>query len=61
MDWAKQSEEMMKAWTETQKKMMDTWLDTMQQATGQSQANEMWQKNCKHLGTNRQQYAGRPG
>ena len=44
MDWAKQSEEMMKTWTETQKKMWDNWLDTMQKAAGQNQAAEMWQK-----------------
>lgn len=44
MNWAKQSEEMMKAWTDTQKKMWDNWLDTMQKAAGQNQVAEMWQK-----------------
>jgi hypothetical protein len=47
MDWAKQSEEMMKAWTETQKKMWDNWMAAMQQPTGQTQAAEMWQKTVE--------------
>jgi hypothetical protein len=44
MDWAKQTEEMMNAWTETQKKMWDNWLETVQQGADQSQAAEIWQK-----------------
>ena len=44
MDWAKQSEEMMKAWTETQKKMWDNWMEAMQQTTGQNQTAEMWKE-----------------
>lgn len=47
MDWTKQSEEMMKAWTDTQKKMWDNWLDMVQKGTGQSQAGEIWQKTIE--------------
>ncbi len=44
MDWTKQSEEMMKAWTETQKKTWNIWMETVQQGSKQNQAAEMWQK-----------------
>ena len=44
MDWTKQTEEMMKNWTETQKKMWDSWLEAIPQGVDQSQTVEMWQK-----------------
>lgn len=47
MDWAEQTEEMMKTWTETQKNMWDNWLEMVQQGTGQTQAAELWQKTIE--------------
>lgn len=32
MEWNKQMEEMMNAWTETQRRMWENWLETMKQA-----------------------------
>jgi len=43
MEWAKQSEEMLKTWTETQKKMWDDWMKAMQ-GLGTSPSTEVWEK-----------------
>lgn len=43
MEWAKQSEEMLKTWTETQKKMWDECMRTVQ-GFGKSPSTEVWQK-----------------
>lgn len=44
MNWAKQTEEMFKTWTDTQQKMWDGWMKTLQQEPGQNQAAAIWQK-----------------
>jgi len=43
MEWAKQSEEMLKTWTETQKKMWDDWMKAVQ-GLGKSPSAEVWEK-----------------
>jgi len=43
MEWAKQSEAMLKTWTETQKKMWDECMRTVQ-GFGKSPSTEVWQK-----------------
>lgn len=43
MDWPKQTQEMMKSWTETQQKMWDSWLQTLG-ANGKSKATDAWQQ-----------------
>ena len=43
MEWAKQSEEMLKTWTETQKKVWDDCLKAMQ-GFGKSPSTEVWEK-----------------
>lgn len=43
MDWLKQSEEMIKVWSDTQQKMMSGWLDSMKDFT-QPQASGVWEK-----------------
>lgn len=43
MDWSKQTQDMLKSWSETQKKMWDAWLSGLQ-ATGPSAATDAWQK-----------------
>jgi hypothetical protein len=47
MDWTKQSEDMLKSWTDTQKKMWDNWLEMMQQGPSQAQAAQVWQKTIE--------------
>ena len=46
MEWAKQSEEMLKSWTETQKKMWDEWTKAMQ-SFGKSPSTEAWEKTVE--------------
>ena len=43
MEWAKQSEEMLRTWTETQKKMWDDWMKAVQ-GLGKSPSTEVWEK-----------------
>lgn len=43
MEWAKQSEEMLKTWAETQKKMWDDWMKAVQ-GSGKSPSTEVWEK-----------------
>jgi len=43
MEWNKQSEEMLKTWTETQKKLWDDCLKAMQ-GFGKSPGTEVWEK-----------------
>jgi hypothetical protein len=47
MDWTKQTEEVVKSWTETQKKMWDNWLKTVQQGPEQFQVANVWQKTLE--------------
>jgi hypothetical protein len=44
MDWTKQAEETVKAWTDTQQKMWDSWLEMLGTNPVPAQANELWQK-----------------
>ena len=45
MDWTKQTEEMVKNFSETQKKIWDSWLEAVQPAgPSKDQAAEIWQK-----------------
>jgi hypothetical protein len=44
MDWSKQAEETVKAWTDTQQKMWDSWLEMLGTSPMPAQANELWQK-----------------
>ncbi|MCD4687219.1 MAG: hypothetical protein K8S97_14925 [Anaerolineae bacterium] len=46
MDWLKQSEEMIKMWTDTQQQMVNKWLEQMQQFT-QPQASGVWEKTLE--------------
>jgi len=43
MEWTKQSEEMLKTWTEAQKKMWDDCMKVMQ-GFGQSPSTQVWEK-----------------
>jgi hypothetical protein len=43
MDWLKQSEEMIKMWSDTQQKMLSSWLGSMQSLAGQ-QTEGVWLK-----------------
>lgn len=47
MDWAKQSEEMFKSWTDTQKKIWDNWLEAVQKSTAPMQGAQVWQQTVK--------------
>jgi hypothetical protein len=44
MDWTKQAEETVKAWTDTQQKMWDSWLEMLGKSPMPAQANELWHK-----------------
>ena len=46
MEWAKQSEDMFKTWTEAQKKMWDDWTKAMQ-GFGKSPSTEAWEKTVE--------------
>ena len=46
MEWAKQSEDMLKSWTETQKKMWDEWTKAMQ-GFGKSPSTDAWEKTVE--------------
>jgi hypothetical protein len=46
MDWLKQSEEMVRAWSDTQQKMLTTWLDSMK-GFMQPQAAGVWEKTLE--------------
>ena len=46
IDWAKQTEQTFKTWTNTQQKMWNSWLEMAQQASEQAlKPNAMWQKS----------------
>lgn len=47
MDWAKQSEEMFKSWSDTQKKMWDSWLETVQSGSAAMPGPQLWQKTVE--------------
>lgn len=44
MDWAKQSEEMLKNWTESQQQMWDQWMKMMAPLGTQAPGAELWQQ-----------------
>ncbi|MFQ5755999.1 MAG: hypothetical protein ACE5H7_07860 [Acidiferrobacterales bacterium] len=46
MDWAKQSQELVRTWAETQHKMWDAWLQSMQ-AAGAGALADTWQKTLE--------------
>ncbi|MFQ6023510.1 MAG: hypothetical protein ACE5NW_12390 [Acidiferrobacterales bacterium] len=46
MDWAKQTQEMMKSWTETQANMWDSWLNSLG-GDGKSKETDAWQKTIE--------------
>jgi hypothetical protein len=46
MEWAKQSEDMLKTWTESQKKLWDEWTKAMP-SFGKSPSTEVWEKTVE--------------
>ena len=46
MDWLKQNEDMVKAWSDTQQKMLANWLDSMKDFM-QPQAAGVWDKTLE--------------
>ena len=44
MDWFKESQTMMQAWTESQKKLWDNWVDTFDVNAKQMKTTEVWEK-----------------
>ena len=52
MDWLKQSEEMIKMWSDTQQKMLSSWLGSMQGFTGTAGRRGLAQ-NVRGVGTGR--------
>lgn len=54
MDWQKQTEDMVKNWTETQKKMWDNWTDSMKNfgtlpsTDAWAKTVDTWQGSVKH-------------
>lgn len=46
MDWAKQANDMIKAWTGTQQKIWESWMSSMQ-AMATPQSPEAWQKTVE--------------
>lgn len=47
MDWTKQTEEVVKTWTDTQKKMWDSWLQAAQQGPDQFPVAKVWEKSME--------------
>jgi hypothetical protein len=46
MDWAKQTEEFFKTWTDIQRKMWDDWFKATQ-GLGKTQATDVWRKTVE--------------
>ncbi len=44
MNWTKQTEEMLQAWTDTQKRMWGGWVDAAEQQANQAQLADTWRK-----------------
>lgn len=44
MDWAVQTDEMIRTWTDAQRKMWENWLEAMQHMGNASQANATWER-----------------
>jgi hypothetical protein len=44
MDWSKQSEEIVKNWTEAQKSMWENWTSMLQNAGAPAQFDEVWKQ-----------------
>lgn len=47
MDWSKQTQETVKAWTETQQKMWDNWMEMVSGGAVSTQAAEVWRKTME--------------
>ncbi len=46
MDWTKESQDMLKSWTDAQKRIWDGWIQNLQ-GTGRSAAADTWQKTIE--------------
>ena len=44
INWTKQTEDMLQAWTDTQKKLWSGWTNATEQQAGQTQLAETWRK-----------------
>ncbi len=44
INWTKQTEEILQAWTDTQKKVWSGWVDATEQQAGQTQLADTWRK-----------------
>lgn len=44
MDWTKQTEDVLTAWTDVQKKIWGGWLETAERHSGQAQTAEVWRQ-----------------
>ena len=44
MDWAKQTEDVLTAWTEAQKKIWSGWVETAERNSGQAQMADTWRQ-----------------
>lgn len=47
MDWQKQTQDMMKVWTDTQKKVWDNWTESMKSFSTVSNPTEAWVKSIE--------------
>ena len=47
MNWATQSEEMLKSWTESQQKMWDSWMKMMTPTGAQSSMSDLWTQSVE--------------
>ena len=44
INWTKQTDDMLQAWTDTQKKLWSNWSEATEQQAGQAQLAETWRK-----------------
>lgn len=44
INWTKQTDEVLQAWTDTQKKLWSAWAEAAEQQAGQAQLAETWRK-----------------
>lgn len=44
MDWAKQSEDVLSAWTDAQKKIWGGWMESAEQNSGQAEVADTWRQ-----------------
>ena len=50
INWTKQTDDMLQAWTDTQKKLWSSWAEATEQQASQAQLAETWRKAVGHLG-----------